>query len=408
MANAPTLSVEQWGGIKNRTDAQKVGLSGFTQADNVNIDGSGHVLFTRDGQTSINATPYLGAYATFDKTRCYAMTAAGELENWSGNAYTLQAGFIGYPYWCQIADVVFVGNEHQTWRIGPDHTVSLNALVQPAPPLLTAVVGGLPAGQYRFVQVGVVGGRESAPSVESIITVDGTQDIQVTGITGQRLYVAPADSRIFGWWTDTTATTLVYTQSAELLGEELQTLNLRPMPLGKCLAVYQGRLHAAVYEARTNQTALYRSLPQWWDLTTQGERGLIDFTMIPGEIRAMAGHAHGLLIATDRQLFALADDVLVKLADYGVAPGQAIAIDQTGQLWIWTQRGLCTAFPFAEVTVDRHAPPTADWVGSVVVRQDGDYRFVVTYAPLGDPDDENTEPATLIPAESIRVPREFP
>lgn len=378
--NTPTLAVTGYGGIRNKVDPQMLGLTGFTACDNLHVDSSG-VLWARPGQTEIVSTAYRGAFSTVDAKRTYAVTTAGALENWAATPYTIASGFLGYPYWTQVADVVFVGNENQVWRIGPDHVVEVNALTQPVSPQLVAVTGSLPAGQYRFVVVSVANGRESAPSSEAIIEVDGSQDIQVNGIAGQRLYVCPADSKAFGWWRDTTATSLVYAATPEQLGEELATLNTKPMRSGRCLAMYQGRLHCIVYDSLTHTSRLYRSVPQWWDLWEGG------YKLIPGEVRGMMGHPQGLVIGTDRQLFSLIDDQLVKLADYGVPPGQSMCLDQAGQVLIWTQRGACSALPFAELT-PHHAPPVADWVGTCVVREGGDQRLVATLSPFADPDNE--------------------
>jgi hypothetical protein len=378
-SNSPTLSAHQFGGLFNKIEPQELGLDGFTQADNLNIDGSGRSVFARRGQTQINSTPYRGAYATPDKKCCYAVTAAGVLENWAGAGAAMRSGFVGYPYWTQIADIVFAGNESQIWRITPDGQVADNAITQPPSPQLTAVTGALPAGQYRFVVVGVSAGRESAPSISAIITVDGTQDIQVSGIFGQRLYVAPANANGFYWWRDPAATALVYAGvTAEALGEELRTLDLDPMPAGRCLAEYQQRLYVAQYDARVNESTVYSSFGNWWDICDTFEHR----RTIPGEVRAMAGHKDGLLIATDRQILMLANDTLTALADYGVPPGQPIAVDRSGQLWIATRKGFCSALPFAEVT-PHFDLPDADWTGSAVLRQDGDERLVVTLSPFG-------------------------
>jgi len=385
--NAPTLAVSQFGGIMNKADAETVGLAGFVVADNVNIDGSGKHLFARDGQTSLSNTAFAGGFATVDAKRCYAVTSAGDLVLWNGAASTLRSGFVGYPYWVQIGDVVFVGNENQCWRIGADNVVEDNATTQPAPLTLTPVSGSLPAGQYRFTQVTLTRGRESAPSVESIITVDGTQNIQVSGITGQRIYVAPADSRVFGWWRDTTQSVLVYAQAAETLGEELRTLNLQPMPAGQCLASYEGRLYCSVYDARTDQSVIYRSLPFWWDLCEP-----LDMKIVPGEVRAMAGLPSGLVIGTDRQVgYMDTNDNWIVFADYGVPRGRAIALDvkiageEAKECWIWTHHGVLKALPFLEVT-PQFAPPIADFVGTAIVRRDGDERLVATLSPFDSPD----------------------
>lgn len=376
--NSPTVAVNSFVGLLNKADPRSFGLNGFTIANNVVIDGDG-VLMARVGMTRVNTTAYRGAYGTPDKSRAYAVTVSGDLEDWTTDAApVLRSGFTGYPYWAQVGDVVFVGNETQVWRITPSR-VEDNAFTQPQPLKLTPVTGHLAAGQYRFVQVGV-DHRESAPSVESIITLDGTQDVLVEGITGQRLYVAPANSKVFGWWRDTTASSLVYAAHADELGEGLRSFNMRPMPFGKCLCIHEMALHASVYDARTKLSVLYRSVPQWWDLTTQTD-GLIDFTLVPGEIRAMGTTPQGLVIGTDQRIYSLADGVLTVLAEYGVPPGQAMSYDEKGGLWVWTNRGLASALPFTEV-IPHYAPPEADFVGTIVKREGGDTRFVATVSPL--------------------------
>jgi hypothetical protein len=388
-SNSPTLPVTAFTGINNKADPETLGLGAFVAADNVDVDATGKHLFARDGKVSLSSTAYVGAYATIDARRCYAMTAAGDLVSWNGTANALRSGFVGYPYWCQVGDIVFVGNENQCWRIRPDNTVEDNAIAQPAPLALTPIAGTLPPGQYRFTQVNVTRGRESAPSVESIITVDGTQNIQVSGITGQRIYVAPADSQVFGWWLDTTQSVLNYARSAESLGEELRTNNLQPLPAGRCLALHQGRLYCSVYDPVTDQSVIWRSLPLWWDLCEPA-----DMKLVPGEVRAMAGLPAGLVIATDRQLFVLTDDALTTLADYGVPPGQSMVLDvkiageEAKECWIWTARGVCKALPFLEVA-PQFAPPGSDFIGTAIVRRHGDDRLIATLSPNGAADNPN-------------------
>lgn len=386
--NTPTSTVNVFGGINNKIDPQRLGLRGLVSGDNIDIDGAGR-MSARAGRTVSNSTPYYGAFSTFDHERTYAMTSAGELEDWSASPYTLRTGFVGYPYWAQIGNTVFVGNENQCWRIGVDNVVEDNAIARPDPLTLSVVKGALPAGQYRFVQVQLSSrGRESAPSVESVVTVDGTQGIQVSGITGQRIYVAPADSRVFGWWLDTAQSVLNYARVAESLGEELRTLNLQPMPTGKCLAIYQGQLFCSVYDPRSDVSAVYRSVSLWTDLCATV--GGVKF--IPGEVRAMAGLKDGLLICTERQIFVLIEDGstsnLIEQAKFGVPPGQAITFDEhmpgedTLECWVWTQRGLYKALPFAEVT-PHFAPAISDFVGTAVVRRGGDFRFIAAVSPSG-------------------------
>lgn len=378
-----TVDVTRWRGLKNKVDPHILGLTGFTSADNVRVDATGQKLFARVGQTELNTTNYRGAYGTTDKSRGYAITAAGALIQYPNT--TLRSGFVGEPYWAELNDFVIVGNQYQTWRIDMAGQVTDNAIPRPAAPLLSATFGNLPAGVYRVV-VCDIDREESAPSDESSIELDGTQNLYIQA-PGQRIYVCPANSTAFFEWLGSG----IYTGRKELLGPQLRTLGLLPMPNGDCVTFYQGALYSSTYMQQQDMSVIWRSKGLWHGLADVKQ----DIRLIGGEVRMLQGHGQGLLVGTDKEIGSITDAGYVKLADYGVAPGRPAAVDQNGNIHAITQRGFISAFPFAEITPD-FAPPQCDFVSAAILREGGDTYLVAMASPTDDPDNPGEVIATAV------------
>ena len=80
-----------------------------------------------------------------------------------------------------------------------------------------------------------------------------------------------------------------------------------------------------------------------------------DFQLIAGRISLLAGTKQGLLIGTDREIWWLPNEGSVQaLAEYGVIDGNHV-LDDRGQVYFWTERGLCRVAPFECLTDDRLA-----------------------------------------------------
>lgn len=374
MNNAPTLDVNSWAGLVNKTDARTYGLAGMQTADNLRIDRHGK-LRTRPGLVEASDTPFRGAFATADGRLAYAITTAGNLVRWPSET-VLAGNFAGLPYWVELTDHVLVGNATQVWRVYLDGSVIDNAMARPEAPALELRTGSLPAGIYRFIAVDV-GVEESAPSDQSSITVDGTQSIYVSA-PGMRVYVCPANSTQFFQWRGSG----IYSWRPEQLGATLETRGLWPMPNGDCLALYDEALYVSTYIPSLDLSAVWRSKGLWHGLCDIRGEGP---ELFAGQVRFMAGNFAGLLIATDREIGAISGERYTKFCDFGVAPGLAGSFDDKGTIHLLTQRGFATAFPFRMIN-DEFSPPSCNLTRTAVVREGGDERLIAMVSISGDPD----------------------
>jgi hypothetical protein len=101
-----------------------------------------------------------------------------------------------------------------------------------------------------------------------------------------------------------------------------------------------------VWEPERDRSVLYFSRPDF----PHEFRLEKDFILVPGRVTMLANLAQGLVIGTDRAIFVdPIDTPLERVADYGVPVG-ALAYDDLNRVHFWTERGLCRAFPFENLT----------------------------------------------------------
>lgn len=134
------------------------------------------------------------------------------------------------------------------------------------------------------------------------------------------------------------------------------------------IAPWRTQMIVAVYEAERDRTVLYKSrpgMPHEFYLDS-------DFMLIPGEVRLLAATAKGLVIGTNTAIYLDAEDApIIKATTYGVPEGTSAHYD-ADEVFFWTHRGLCAAFPFRNLTdaawiAPRHARADVgllEWFGS--------------------------------------------
>lgn len=135
----------------------------------------------------------------------------------------------------------------------------------------------------------------------------------------------------------------------------------------------------AVYEPAQDRTVLYKSrsgLPHEFYLDT-------DYTLIPGQVRLLASTARGLVIGTDRAVYLdTHDDPLVRATTYGVPVGASVHHD-ADEVFFWTDRGLCSAFPFRNLTDAAWIAPRHSRVATGLLRWKGsEYAAVALSGPV--------------------------
>jgi hypothetical protein len=119
-----------------------------------------------------------------------------------------------------------------------------------------------------------------------------------------------------------------------------------------------------------NNTVIWQSKPFHYHLYDYDEA----YIQVPGEVVAMERSAEGLCIATTKAIY-LYNEALTKLADYGVVRGRPIVRLPSGQLLIYSVRGVCT-IPFQNLTEAKVSLPPGRECSTAVVDSGGISRFI--------------------------------
>lgn len=155
-------------------------------------------------------------------------------------------------------------------------------------------------------------------------------------------------------------------------GSELAAL-LDPLPLGTdVIQHWRGRIYAAQYMPSEAQTVVWFSMPLGFHMFSLDS----DFIILPGRVTMLAPHDDALVVGTNQRVFAYTGDKLDELAQYGVVPGQHWAKDDQ-RILFWTERGLCAALPFTNLTERQVSVAPGVRAGGTVVRSGGQKRYVV-------------------------------
>lgn len=214
--------------------------------------------------------------------------------------------------------------------------------------------------------------------VLSEMTPDGTRRLRATGLTGVPFAWAEQGSALF--LMSAAQAWVVYPNGAVRWGYfcpspgtvpdyPVSPRRAYPPPstVGP-IAPWRTRMIVAVYEAAQDRTVLYKSregLPHEFYLDS-------DFVLVPGRVRLLASTAKGLVVGTDTAIYLDAEDApMVRAATYGVPKSVGIHHDDD-RVYFWSDRGLCAAFPFENLTdaawiAPRHARAATaalHWKGS--------------------------------------------
>ena len=119
-----------------------------------------------------------------------------------------------------------------------------------------------------------------------------------------------------------------------------------PPPKGNVLASRRSQIAVGVWEPDRDRSVVYFSRPDF----PHEFRLDKDYLIIPGRITLLASVAQGLVIGTDKAIFIdPIDSPIQRVADYGVPLG-ALATDDRGVIYFFSERGLCRAMGFENLT----------------------------------------------------------
>lgn len=373
-------------GLNNVTDPMRQPLGSMGLADNVHITDTG-AMDRREGYSlRLACDPAGRAFGTADRRRAYIANGL-QICAFDGDGLTPIATLATRApiYWAELNDDVFWTNGVDAGIIRAAHSVLPWRLPVPPVPNLAPTGGELPAGLYRVRVATQLEDGRTGPSSETVeLALDGTAGLAITGIEpGARVYIAPANSTVFGLAGIAAGSTMIWNGSPDELGREEHGPFLSPLPQGvEVIAAWRGRLCAAQYLQGIDQTAVWLSQPfgpALFDLAR-------DFVLVKGRVHMLLPQDAGLVIGTDTAVHAYDGTRLANLDTHGVKPGRGWDLDDNGRGIFWSARGtFCSALPFEYLTDRQISVAPGIRAAGAVIRRGGQRRFVVSLHQGGQP-----------------------
>jgi hypothetical protein len=350
------LQIQTFAGIQNTAAPRDIGVNALQDAVNVDLTNNGGVA-ARPGYALAEALSIDSAYTTADGTTYvvsggYLHRVAEDLSRHQLCPASASTVFADYQ------KVLFTSNGYQ---ILGDTVTDLRTSV-PAQPAVVITGGIRPAGQYNIVATSInASGLESGSSRVLTVTLDSPGDILVTPW--------PGDSACNIYITDTNGASYHDQATGYRLGAAF--INANPIPDSPdCIEYHESSLYVA--KVFGEYTALFYSVPLHPHLFSYDD----SYIAVPGRVIAMKSTTQGLVIGTDAAIYVYAEEQLTQLASYGVTAGRPMVKLPDGTLYIHTQRGVCKALPFEELTADVVSLPMGAICTAAYLETNGIKRYV--------------------------------
>jgi hypothetical protein len=360
-------------GVVNTRSRKDIGLKALYAGDNVFISDTKKVT-RRDGYT-----PYLTTgtvQAAYGGAGPLYVVDAGVLQRVASptDKHTLISGLTGKNYSWDVTnnDAYFVngvdagiarGDQFLPWRLTSPTLSGVTAVSAASLSTVLNVGETYVAATFRVCATyETADGRESAPSEIFILSAAPlTNLIRVVAPTAYariNVYATEADGTVFRLvaTSSSTAPTVSLTFNPARGGRELTTLATQSLPDGvELIAFMKGNIYASQYFTDSDTSVVWFSKAFAYHLFDCSE----DYIVVPGRVSMLLwiskdttyGIKDWLLIGSTKGVWQRGDeDKFENLANYGVVPGIAGDVDPEGTAWFWTQRGICTAPPFKNLT----------------------------------------------------------
>ena len=219
---------------------------------------------------------------------------------------------------------------------------------------------------YTYINSeGVEGG--TSPPVKVVLNSTGdfiVNTVELTGYTTQ-IYISDADGEV-----------LFKRGTREQIKPIL--VNANEWPHNVNLVEYWHECLYVTVPFNSNTIVLY-SEPNHYHLYGYNDR----YFIVPGHIESMRSVDEGIVIATSSEIYVYDGSNLLKLANYGVIPGESIARQQDKSLLIYTQRGVCSFPPFTERTQGKVSLPMGSQCATAIMFKDGVRTFIALHDESG-------------------------
>lgn len=380
--NKDPTKVGQFLGLVNTLDPLQAPIGALLVADNIDIDDAASIR-RRDGYTLASSfTDVYGAFASEDQKYLYVID--------DGSLYSVQNDFTSTLVATDFPKGQYEFEEvgARIYILGPRIGYIDNGEFKPwgvvhgIQPGVTRTSGQLPAGTYSvacaFKNIhGEIGGVP-APVVITV-PADSTLVIEVPQLANHStvVYVSSNNSEYMYRAGETQDVTFLLTSLTPLISPLSREQYQRyPVPMNATqLTYYQGKMYVGEYSQTNNNSYIYSSEPFWL--------GLFDlfgsYITVPGEIRLLHAYSSGILIGTDMNIMSFStENGLTELASYGVPKGTQASEDPTGEVFFWSNRGVCRVPNFTNLTQTHVSVPAGSTCVTAFVEQQGYNRFLIS------------------------------
>jgi len=369
-----SVNIDRFLGLRNKVDELRTvtdGGIGLTRADNIYIDDEFKMQFA-EGTTRVTTEISRELIISHDEQRALVITGT-TLRKLNDDLTTtmIMDGLdptATYDY-CEVNEFIYLSSSKgDSWIIAPDFTVRAWGLPLPAQVDLFFVDGYLAAGRYQVACTFVApDGRESGAPLSTVLEVVDSSALVISDIPQlaghlTRVYISSTNGTVLYRAFETTQIVVTWNGPVDELVEPLRTQFLRPPPAADRVAYYRGQLILSYWDAHRNISILYGSQPLGFELFDT----LKNANVLSGRVHVLRGMKEYLVIGTDSEIYIYADDDLTRVAKYGVPFGKS-DVEYEKKVYFWSNRGVCRAAPFENMTEeDVSLPPGTDTYGAIV------------------------------------------
>jgi hypothetical protein len=367
------IEITKFLGLRNTVGEARQPLGALTHATNVLIDDSGSIT-RRKGSVKLADGAITSSYGTRDNSAIYIVDF-GTIYRFDGENFIFICDGMGNGtvHWCEeSSNLVFAQSEHRFISIENDVATDLNV------PTVTDIsvthrTGNLPAmsfgimAQYVNSETGLRGALSQYQVVD--VAESSSLFIEVPPIDGY--FVA-----IYGFLQNSGAWSLIGETANVLLlvdypitNEPSDDVYLNVMSVPKDIAAMTYHLGKICIVTLMNESIslVQFSIPNFYHLFD----AINETFEVPDVITSVAS-SNGVLILTGvRSIWAFADDSLQRLAPYGTPVGKPITQLPTGELLIWTYRGVCQYPEFKNLTENNFSVPAGFGCATSIYEHDG-------------------------------------
>jgi hypothetical protein len=389
----PSAKIKEFAGLNNMADHRSLSPGELCRADNVDITDRKGIRRRRGHDIDYSPLGVItAAWSSQDESRMFIVDD-GSLMEYQGDGGTkvLQTGFpTDTAYFADAGDRYFVSCGGRLGFIGEEGYQDL-AIPTPQTPVVMSTPGALGIGRRLVAAVleapdGRQGGASAIASVDLETEGLGLQII-VYGEPGYitRIYISDANGDQLKHVGSVDDGVVFISSAWQINGDVLDQAQIDAMPPPTPdgpIAYHEGQLYLSVSDLPGGISYIYKSMPFWPHLFLPWQ----DTDTVTGQTLMLAATVQGMIVGTNRSIFALSEGGMVELAKYGVVPGQNPYHDTDSQeVYFWSEEGICKGLPFQNMFDGRVSPPPGDYCYIGKVSEGGFDRIVAgTHVADGD------------------------